>query len=161
LSASISFNAGIMDERSLEATVRVGDCVVHADSLLSFLDELKRSSPLEPVFVPILSELPNDLRETPVPLLSGNPISPNSPSTALETPIFSPLLSVPSISALASPASPLLKTISVSAVHRGSECKTLIPLLDVIAIIFAIPPPPIRCSMPKVKRFQVQCEYIL
>ena len=148
-----------MDERSLEATVRVGDCVIHADSVVSFLDELKRSSPLKPepipVSVPILSELPDDLRETPVPLLSGNPISPNYPSAALETQVFSPLLSVPSISALASPASPLLEAISVSAIHRGSEYLTLMSLLDVFAIIIAIPPPPIRCSMPKVKRFQV------
>lgn len=121
LEASVSFNprAGTMEEQSLEAAVRVGDSVIHADSLLSFLDELKKSGQPATDPLPFFASdqlPPNNLPETPSAAPSANSLGLNTPLSARGSPSFPPLRSpkVPSISVLASPASPFLEVISTS-----------------------------------------------
>ena len=107
-----------MDEQSLETIVRVGDCVVHADSLLLFLEELKK---LDEVSIPMLNSSfssTKDLVDIDIPPLSPNSSKFNAFSLSpVESSFFSPSLSskVPSISTLTSPASPFIEAISVSA----------------------------------------------
>ncbi|KAF8639713.1 hypothetical protein AX17_000975 [Amanita inopinata Kibby_2008] len=134
LNVSVCFNprAGRVDEQSLESTLKVGDCVLHADSMLSFIDELGKpeQSHFESV-APFLSSKRgslNDQPELPTPNLLSPPITLASPSMSpFESPFLSPLLSskVPSISSLTSPTSPLLEAISASL--RSRRHRRLVP----------------------------------
>ncbi|KAK2466286.1 hypothetical protein APHAL10511_001928 [Amanita phalloides] len=124
LDASVSFNprAGTLDEQSLETTVRIGDCIVHADSVISFLNEFKEASQtLSRSATVVNSEDAKEFQEMAITPLSSNPFRFSLPSMPpLESPFFSPALSsrVPSISSMSSPASPFLGAISASLRSR-------------------------------------------
>ena len=133
MSVSFSPRAGTIDEQSLETTVRIGDCVLHADSLVSFLNALKESDRAPSASITVGKLNSNQTKEFSE--LSMTPMSSNSfrfsvPSIPLESPFFSPSLSsrVPSISAITSPASPLIEAISVSVIYPARARAPLLML---------------------------------
>ncbi|PFH52812.1 hypothetical protein AMATHDRAFT_139321 [Amanita thiersii Skay4041] len=133
LSASFNPRLGVIDDQSLRSALKVGDCVIHADSLSSFINELLEVG--KPVSAP--SSTPNVGCQFDVqsglspPMLSPAPSSVAPSTYAFESPFLSPLLSskVPSISSITSPTSPLLEAISASLRSRRPRfivpCKKL------------------------------------
>ena len=127
LNVSVSFSprAGTMDEETLKVSVGIGDCVLHADSLLSFLNAFKASDTIPSASIAVGKPNSNQEREfvdrTPMPSRSFRFSVPSM--LPLESPFFSPSLSsrVPSISSITSPASPFIEAISVSALHPAAE----------------------------------------
>jgi hypothetical protein len=128
LDVSVSFSprAGTIDEQSLETTVQIGDCVLHADSLVSFLNALKESD-RAPSVGKLKSNQTKEFAELSMTPMSSNSFRFSVPSIPLDSPFFSPSLSsrVPSISSITSPASPLIEAISVSVIyptHTRAHC---------------------------------------
>ena len=150
-----------MDEETLKVSVGIGDCVLHADSLLSFLNAFKTSDIIPSASITVGKPNSNQERE----FVDRTPMSSRSfrfsvPSMLpLESPFFSPSLSsrVPSISSITSPASPFIEAISVSALHlarrgRGS--------LMINVGFFKVPSFTTRHPLPKAEGTQVQCKSV-
>ena len=165
LNVSVSFSprAGTVDEESLEATVGIGDCVLHADSLLSFLNALKESDRIPSASITVGK--PNSNQDKKFVNMARTSMSSNSfrfsvPSMLpLESPLFSPSLSsrVPSISSITSPASPLIEAISVSAFHAARRGRGLLMLNSGF---FDVPSSTTRTPLSKAKGAQVQCKSV-
>lgn len=129
LNVSVSFSprAGTMDEETLKVSVGIGDCVLHADSLLSFLNAFKTSDIVPSASITVGRPNSNqdrefvDMTRTPMPSRSFRFSVPSM--LPLESPFFSPSISsrVPSISSITSPASPFIEAISVSLSAQPAE----------------------------------------